>query len=280
MAQPASQLQRQRRRLKVSQLYLDGKTQSETAVWLKVSQGTISKDIKVLQRAWQISATHNIDKIKARELAKIDRKEREYWQAWYKSTQKKKEITVESPAEAGTPDKFKYAEKIKTWKEVEDLRYLQGVQWCIEQRIKILGIYAPENTMVGLFIPQFSFHVKSILLLFFILIASTSNLYRQDKPLEIGVLAQGILLKDLNGQDFFLSDYCGKPRQPWKNPDRYAVVISFFATYCAPCLQKIPELEALSKEFNGKVKFFIIDVKEEKMSGVLSGNKRSPCRYF
>ena len=91
----------------------------------------------------------------------------------------------------------------------------------------------------------------------------TPCLFSQNTSLKIGDKAPGIFLRDLNGQDFFLSDYCGKPRQPWKNRERHSVVISFFATWCAPCMQEMPELIALASQFP-RVKFILIDLKEDK----------------
>jgi thiol-disulfide isomerase/thioredoxin len=49
-----------------------------------------------------------------------------------------------------------------------------------------------------------------------------------------GAAAQGFAFKDMQGQAQRLSDYRGK----W-------VLINFWATWCPPCLQEIPDLVAL-----------------------------------
>ncbi len=81
--------------------------------------------------------------------------------------------------------------------------------------------------------------------------------------LAIGQPAPSFFLKSLSGEDFFLRDHCGKPRQVWQKKTQRVVVMSFFATYCLPCLKEIPALHSLSEEFKEKALFILIDLKEE-----------------
>jgi len=73
-------------------------------------------------------------------------------------------------------------------------------------------------------------------------------------------------LPDKDGNYVFLRDFCGGTlRKPWINKEKKAVVISFFATWCAPCKKEIPYLMQLKDEFAGQpVEFLLIDVGEEK----------------
>jgi len=83
--------------------------------------------------------------------------------------------------------------------------------------------------------------------------------------LKIGDPAPTFVLKDSSGADIFLRDYCGSLRQPWKNKTKHVVMLSFFATWCQPCLKEIPELEKLAVEFRGQnLKIFLIDLKEQR----------------
>ncbi len=105
--------QRETHLLKVSMLYLAGKWQHEIAAACSVSRQQITYDIKQLNTRWKESQLANIDEKKAKELAKVDELERKYHGAWERSC---------------CDD------------QVGDPRFLSGVQWCIEQRCKILNL--------------------------------------------------------------------------------------------------------------------------------------------
>jgi thiol-disulfide isomerase/thioredoxin len=42
------------------------------------------------------------------------------------------------------------------------------------------------------------------------------------------------------------------------------LVVSFFATWCGPCAQEIPELIKISKEFGDDFQFLLVDVNEKR----------------
>jgi len=46
-------------------------------------------------------------------------------------------------------------------------------------------------------------------------------------------------------------------------PDHHVVVMSFFATWCIPCMKELPHLETLYQKYKDqKIKFFLIDITE------------------
>lgn len=127
-----TQLERDRRR--ISDMYLRGMLQSEIAAELGLSQATISTDLKALQGEWLQSALLDFNEIKARELARIDKLEREYWTAWERSLEDAETIREENGA-GGIKD-------VRITKgQSGNPTFLSGIQWCIEQRLKIFGIY-------------------------------------------------------------------------------------------------------------------------------------------
>jgi thiol-disulfide isomerase/thioredoxin len=71
----------------------------------------------------------------------------------------------------------------------------------------------------------------------------------------VGLSAPGFYLKDLNNNDFFLSENLNKP-----------IIINFFNTQCAPCMQEMPLLIEFYKSHKKKINLIIIDVAEYSLS--------------
>mgnify|MGYP001558347913 CR=1 FL=1 len=133
------------RRRDVAAMYLRGYKQVEIAVKWKVSQPQISYDLKWLHTEWIKAAMLDVNEAKARELARIDALELEYWRSWEESKDPlKKEVKKAVRATAGAEAYVgELREEIE--ERVGDSRYLDGVRWCIEQRLKIFGVYAPTK---------------------------------------------------------------------------------------------------------------------------------------
>jgi hypothetical protein len=131
------------RRQKAGEMYLRGRTQNEIALELRVGQPCISKDLAFLRKEWLQSALMDFNEAKSRELARIDVLEREAWEVYEKS----KEEKIKRLAETRTGGK--YGDMSRTQKIAEethgDPRWLDKVQWCIEQRLRIFGIYDADK---------------------------------------------------------------------------------------------------------------------------------------
>jgi len=75
-------------------------------------------------------------------------------------------------------------------------------------------------------------------------------------------LAPNFMLPTLNGGDFHLGDYKGKP-----------VLINFFASWCLPCREEMPALEKITHEYAPKGVVFLgiaVDDTEEKMKAFIA----------
>ena len=126
-----SQIARDRQRC--ADLYLQGWLQSDIADELGINQSTVSRDLKVLHAKWLASALVDFDEAKAKELAKVDRLEREYWRGWLRSREDAETLRQEGTKDAGI------GKIVKTEKgQTGDPRFLAGVQWCIDKLAKKL----------------------------------------------------------------------------------------------------------------------------------------------
>lgn len=97
--------------------------------------------------------------------------------------------------------------------------------------------------------------------------------------LSVGDEAPPFALRDLlTDEPVFLRDYTGKTlREAWKNKQRHAVVISFWATWCQPCKVEIPLLMKMAEEFKSEpVKIFLVNTREE--AGVPEDSVRATYR--
>lgn len=105
---------------------------------------------------------------------------------------------------------------------------------------------------------------KSLLLLFFL--TCSFKVSADSTHISIGEEAPLFALPNLKNEYIALRDICGeKLRKPWKNKQKHAVVISFFASWCQPCIAEIPHLEKIKEKFSEQsVKFYLINVGESK----------------
>lgn len=131
------------RRLDVAQMYLAGVPQLEIAERLGISQPTVSSDLAYMRAEWLKSSLRDFDQAKANELIKIDAHELLCHEAF-----KKSQTTVHAiklPRKLPDDWKLTFDNLFVAVPSAGDYRFLQGAQWCIEQRCKILGLYAPTR---------------------------------------------------------------------------------------------------------------------------------------
>ena len=87
--------------------------------------------------------------------------------------------------------------------------------------------------------------IFGILLLFGLIGAAFYQILNQDeKPVgaKVGALAADFTLEDLEGNKVSLSDYKGKK-----------VFLNFWATWCEPCKQEMPEMEKIHENYEDVV---------------------------
>ena len=141
-AQKFNTTQREAHLLTVADMYLTGSPQSTIAEKVGVSRQMVGAYLKKLQARWQAQANEAIDARKARELARLDRLEREYWLGWERS-QRDAETVKQKQIGKGELAKIQ-AEKVSRG-QAGDPRYLEGIMGCIEMRLKVVGGFAPTK---------------------------------------------------------------------------------------------------------------------------------------
>lgn len=99
-----------------------------------------AKKLSVWKKKKKKSSSYDLCFEKARILACLDLLECKYWEAWEKSKEDFKAEIVKVKKRKGKSDLIE--KKIVTHNRCGDPRYLHGVLKCIDQRCKILGLYA------------------------------------------------------------------------------------------------------------------------------------------
>ena len=104
---------------------------------------------------------------------------------------------------------------------------------------------------------------RKLIFFFLVLVISNQTLLGE---IQQGSEAPLFSLPDINNEYVALRDICGeKLRKPWKNKTKHVVVLSFFASWCKPCIAEIPHLQVLKNKYKDEsIKFFLINVGEEK----------------
>jgi len=131
------------RRLQITELYLKGLSQTEIATKVGVKQPQVSHDLKILSKEWKESALMNIHEAKSLELAKINYLECQYWDAWEESKKVEQQTTKRMSKNGHKTASIQVV--VKEQIKPGNPKYLRGVQWCIQKRIEIFGINAPQQ---------------------------------------------------------------------------------------------------------------------------------------
>ena len=145
---PRTREQRELDYVTVARLYCEGKSMREISKVVGVAPSQILGDLRTIRARWRADANISIEQATARELAKIDNLEREYWDAWTRSradAETNAQEIVDVPiVQKGVaiPAQRRLVRK-QTEQRDGNARFLEGVQWCIDRRIKLLGLDAP-----------------------------------------------------------------------------------------------------------------------------------------
>jgi DNA-binding CsgD family transcriptional regulator len=138
------------KRREVAALYLAGLTQWEIAGKVGITQGNVSRHLRAVRAEWAAAARADFEARLAEELARINAIERRAWECFERSCRdaESRHVRTETGGELGTdgkPTPTKTISEKTTKGQVGDPRFLERVSWCVEQRLKVLGGYAPTK---------------------------------------------------------------------------------------------------------------------------------------
>jgi len=97
------------------------------------------------------------------------------------------------------------------------------------------------------------------------LVSAADNGAASASLLKPGTPAPGFSLPDIAGKREALSIWCGPQlSKPFQNATPRLVILSFWATYCAPCQKEIPILQAFYEKHKAdSLKIFLVSIDEE-----------------
>lgn len=130
--------QREENRSILAARVLEGHTVPKIAADLGISVQQAYYDLKIVQERWRESASVNIDERMSVELVKLDKLEATYWEGYRRSCEELTKKTQRKRMGIGGKEQTDLV--MVSEERIGDVRFLDGVARCIQQRCKLLGM--------------------------------------------------------------------------------------------------------------------------------------------
>lgn len=145
----------------IALLYVQG--YSIRDVWKKFNETreynlaytTVANELQNIREMWINHYLDEYDANLAKELAKIDNLEARAWEEWERSRRDLEEAEQWEKEHTGTNVTGKVVQtqkskntRVKKIKREGNVEYMRTIQWCIQQRCRILGLDAPQRIEV------------------------------------------------------------------------------------------------------------------------------------
>ncbi|WP_035586990.1 thioredoxin [Hippea jasoniae] len=88
------------------------------------------------------------------------------------------------------------------------------------------------------------------------------------------------MVENLTKETFKEKVFNYEVNQDWKYEGDLPCIIDFYADWCGPCKMVEPILNELSKEYDGKIKFYRVNTDQEQELAALFGIRSIPSLLF
>lgn len=124
---------------RIAPLYIQGRNYREIAEQLGLSIKQVASDITSIKEEWRKAYIEDFNEFRKRELLKIDLIEAEAWRAWENS--KRGRTSTSKSAEDSQQFGSRRSASEEHMDSHGDVQYLQLVQSCVTNRMRLLGAY-------------------------------------------------------------------------------------------------------------------------------------------
>ncbi len=155
----------------------------------------------------------------------------------------------------------------------------------IKRYTKIIFIFATEKIKLILndFMKKFSFVIA---LSFSLLFLGCSNLKGNQEKGKTSSSKTEVNTSNVKPEQLTYNEFLKKVWNFEKHPKEWIFegsepcVIDFYATWCGPCKRLAPMMDEMAKTFNGKVKFYRVDVDKQPKLAALFRIQSIPAVLF
>lgn len=154
--------ERERDRVRISELYVRQWTQHRIAAEIGISQGLVSQEIKKIKKEWRESSVRNFDEERDKMLAEVNAIMEDARKGWEMSIgmqeritkdmvegSQESEPTVADGQKAGTNRKSeKKSARVTRWNSSGAPKFLEIILKCLDRKAKLLGLDAPVTSEV------------------------------------------------------------------------------------------------------------------------------------
>lgn len=156
---PTREMELLNRRYRVARMYMEGRPQHEIAAVVGVTDGVVAADLGRIREEWRKLSLLGIQERTEQELAKLDHVEAVAWEAWGRSCKDGEVVTERTESARVSVKGGKAPQHIlvptRTVQERTvrgssgDPRFLDRIAWCVETRLKMLGLLKGDRVSVN-----------------------------------------------------------------------------------------------------------------------------------